>query len=85
MYLSTKRRIPDFNRLLKVLKCKKTDIPVLFEYYMNNTVYDLLTENEKLPEDSQIRDRVKMILSFRNAGYDYATFLPPDLMEWKNL
>ena len=71
-------REPDFNRLLKVLKREKTDVPVLFEYFMNDTVYDILTENENLPTEEVLRDRVKTTLAYKNAGYDYATFLPPD-------
>ena len=31
-------------------------------------------------EDPELRDRVKMILSFRNAGYDYATLLLSSLL-----
>ncbi len=82
MILHGENRNPDFNRLIQVLKRAKTDVPVLFEYYMNDTVYDILTENEKLPDDPFLRDRVKMILAFRNAGYDFATFLPPNEMSF---
>ena len=78
MVLHKKNRNPDFNRLLKVLKREKTDLPVLFEYFMNNTVYSILTENEGLPSEEVLRDRVKTVLAYKNAGYDYATFLPPE-------
>jgi len=77
MILHKKKREPDFNRLLKVLKRGKTDVPVLFEYFMNDTVYDILTEKETLPSEKKLREQVKIILAFRNAGYDYATFIPP--------
>jgi len=71
-------REPDFNRLLKVLNREKTDVPVLFEYFMNNTVHNILTQNESLPSDENLRENVKIIIAFKNAGYDYATFIPPD-------
>ncbi len=70
-------REPDFNRLLKVLKRELTDVPVLFEYFMNSTVYNILTVDEELPSEEILRDRVKTTLAFKNAGYDYAVFEPP--------
>ncbi len=73
---------PDFNRLLKVLKREKTDIPVIFEYYLNDALDDLLTEDEDLPEDPILRKYVKTVLAFKNAGFDHATFIPPDEMNF---
>ncbi|MGL1892877.1 MAG: hypothetical protein OCD02_14690 [Spirochaetaceae bacterium] len=68
----------DFNYLLKVLKQEKTDRPVLFEFYMNDDVYDKLTEGMEIPPGSEdFQRRFKMINAFNNAGYDYATLMSP--------
>ncbi len=77
MRLPLKSREPDFNRLLKVLKREKTDVPVLFEYFMNDSLYDILTEGEDFPSNEMIREYVKVVKAYKNAGYDFATFVPP--------
>ncbi|MDC7245851.1 MAG: uroporphyrinogen decarboxylase family protein [Sphaerochaetaceae bacterium] len=69
---------PDFNELLTVLERKSPSRPVLFEFYMNDNVYDTLVDPKELPsEDEDIAERVKLLLSFYRLGYDYATLLPP--------
>ncbi len=69
---------PDFNCLLQILNRQTAGRPVLFEFFMNEPLYKLLTEEEKIPEGSEdFRSRVRMIRAFRNAGYDYTTLLPP--------
>ncbi len=78
MVLHKKNREPDFDRLLRVLRRERTDLPVLFEYFMNSRIYNILTEDESLPSETELRERVRMVLAFKNAGYDYATFEPPD-------
>jgi len=69
---------PDFGELLKVLERKSPSRPVLFEFYMNDNVYDAVVSPHELPdEDEEIRERVKLLLAFHHLGYDYATLLPP--------
>jgi uroporphyrinogen decarboxylase len=70
---------PDFNYLLSCLKREPTERPVLFEFYMNDNVYNIFTEGVDLPNgDKDFTDRVRMMLAFCNMGYDFATMLPPE-------
>jgi uroporphyrinogen decarboxylase len=66
-------RKPDFNELLKVLKREKPFRPVLFEFFMNDKIYQQLTGEEiKDPNDNEEKIRIS-IKAFHAAGYDYAT------------
>jgi uroporphyrinogen decarboxylase len=68
---------PDFSQLLAVLERKKPGRPVLFEFYMNDNVYDAVVDTSEIPPgDEDFRQRMKMALSFHHLGYDYATILP---------
>ncbi len=69
---------PDFNELLKVVTRKKPSRPVLFEFYMNDNVYNRVVDDNELPKiDPEYKDWLKMALTFYRLGYDYATLLPP--------
>lgn len=74
----TKNRTPDFDALLSVLLKKVPKRPVLFEFFMNNTVYGMLTgiDFNTLPSDNSTRIDALMH-AFRNAGYDYVTTFSP--------
>ena len=66
-------RKPDFDNLLAVLENKKPKRPTLFEFFMNNTIYEnaagaTLENPGNLFEQQQIR-----IKAFEALGYDYAT------------
>lgn len=68
---------PDFSQLLTVLERKRPDRPVLFEFYMNDNVYDAVVDTSEIPPgDEDFRQRMKMALAFHHLGYDYATILP---------
>lgn len=67
-------RKPDFDNILKVLDQKKPSRSTLFEYYMNDTVYDAYagkTLSEAERKDPFIYGK-HLIRAFQNAGYDYA-------------
>ena len=66
-------RAPDFDELLKVLHRQQPSRPVLFEFFMNDTVYQLLT-GEKLSPDADNEEHLRLLIkAFYAAGYDYAT------------
>lgn len=66
-------REPDFENLLKVLRCERPDRPTLFEFFMD----DEPLHHRMAPEYADwetLGDRIRMwIASFRRLGYDYAT------------
>lgn len=69
---------PDFSELLTVLQKKSPSRPVLFEFYMNDNVYDAVVDPAEIPcGDADFTERMKMMLAFNHLGYDYATLLPP--------
>lgn len=57
-------RKPNFENILKVLKCEKPDRPTLFEFFLNGPLYERLGGK---PEN-------RCLEAFHRAGYDYATF-----------
>jgi uroporphyrinogen decarboxylase len=67
------RAEPDFNNLLRVLRCEVPDRPTLFEFFLNARLYRLLAgaawSNDPAPP-TQWRG---LVAAFRAAGYDYAT------------
>lgn len=68
---------PDFSQLLTVLDKKRPDRPVLFEFYMNDNLYDAVVRLEEIPSgDADFQERMKMMLAFHHLGYDYVTALP---------
>jgi uroporphyrinogen decarboxylase len=66
-------REPDFENILKVLRCQTPSRPTLFEFFLNDTLY----RNLAGPEVSNMTDKLAhfrlLIHAFRNAEYDYAT------------
>ena len=67
---------PDFNNLKTVLSRQATREPVLFEFFMNQKLYDRLADPD-LTAGGQRYDwgsvNPVVISAFANAGYDYAT------------
>ena len=61
---------PDFDNLLAVLKCEKPSRPPLFEFFLNPPLYEKLAGKQK-------NEQLTIIHAFKNAGYDYSTFLVP--------
>ena len=53
---------------------KDRDRPVLFEFFLNEFLYNSATEGVNLPENELLRDCVKTVLTYDRFGYDYGTF-----------
>ena len=58
---------PDFEQLLKVLHLERPDRPVIFEFYLNNRLYNRFGDGD-------------IIKAFFAIGYDYATISVDDLV-----
>ncbi len=77
---------PDFSELLTVLERKCPSRPVLFEFYMNDAVYDAVVDPSEIPKgDEAFTQRMKMALAFHHLGYDYATLLAPQSLVFPEL
>ena len=61
---------PDFDNLLAVLKREKPKRSTLFEFFLNPPLYEKLAGKQK-------NETLTIIHAFKNAGYDYSTFLVP--------
>ena len=71
------RPTPDFNQLLKVLAKRVPDRPTLFEFFLNQPLYEKLSGLATFNWD-QPEDRFRIIAAaFRQAGYDYVTVHVP--------
>jgi len=68
---------PDFDNILAVLRRERPVRPTLFEFFLNDPLYDRLVEpDDTWPE--HLAPHLKVIQAFRRTGYDYATFMCPD-------
>ena len=66
-------RKPDFEQIQLVLNNEKPSRPTLFEFYMNEDLYNRFA-GYKLPKGADILSESKWIIdAYENAGYDYAT------------
>ena len=63
---------PDFNELLCVLNRQRPSRPVLFELFMNPTVYELMAGHKQEDESEDAYFRL-VVDAFCAGGYDYAT------------
>lgn len=74
---------PNFNNILKVLRCEVPDKPTLFEFFLNDSLYKRLVGPKiasqllERPANRVLRARL-FVHAFRNAGYDYATIHASD-------
>jgi uroporphyrinogen decarboxylase len=68
---------PDFDNLLAVLRREEPSRPTLFEFFLNEPLYErLLGDGRKVPSNSQ--ERVEAIIQAnRRVGYDYVTLIVP--------
>ncbi len=64
---------PDFTNLLKVLRGKIPDRPTLFEFGINDRLIGKLSGQVTEDTSSRLAPFKRLIKSFVNAGYDYAT------------
>ena len=67
---------PDFRRLQAVLERKLPQRPVLFEFFMNNRLYNRLVPEMANPAN-EVQRLQRIMLAFHRMGYDYANILPP--------
>jgi uroporphyrinogen decarboxylase len=72
-YMYKANREPDFNNLLAVLKKEKPARPTLFEFFLNGTLYGMLSKGEFTPKDDGLDNDRTLMHAFKNAGYDYYT------------
>jgi uroporphyrinogen decarboxylase len=64
-----KQRTPDFSNLAAILEKKVPSRPTLFEFFLNNRLYDQLTE--EFPGHERFTHEERLTYSFYRAGYDY--------------
>lgn len=78
----TKDRQPDFNNLLKILRREKPDRPTLFEFFLNDEIYEELSGYNPGSKVGTFMGYAKWMMdSYRNAGYDYFMLrFPPEFM-----
>lgn len=69
---------PNFNNLLKVLRCEKPDRPTLFEFFLNQPLYEKLAGEDITGMKDELAKYRLLIHAFKNAGYDYATIKGSD-------
>ena len=73
---------PEFSNLLKVLHREVTAEPVLFEFFMNQRLYNKLADPELTAEEHEYEwgsVNPVVISAFANSGYDYATCYGSDM------
>ncbi len=70
---------PDFENLLAVLRREVPKRPTLFEFYLNDPVYEKLAGTKACKENSGDgpAPHSTALRAFRSAGYDYYTYLVP--------
>jgi len=66
-------RRPDFGNLVKVLQRKRPDRPTLFELFLNNRLYNELSEGAFEPKNDGFDGNRQVIAAFHRAGYDYVS------------
>lgn len=74
-YILDNKHEPDFNQMLKVLRREKPDRPVLFEIFLNESIYSKLagTDLKSVDPSDKVKYYSVIFNAFCNAGYDYAT------------
>jgi len=66
-------REPNFDNVLKVLRCERPERPTLFEFFMNDPLYRRMAGPEISARDDRLAGFRVWIHAFRRLGYDYAT------------
>jgi uroporphyrinogen decarboxylase len=71
--VATRKIDPDFSQILKVLKRQKPDRSTLFEFFLNDPLYEALS-GMPIQKDEDVMVGVRrLVKAFARAGYDYAT------------
>lgn len=68
----------DFNELLKVLRHEKPSRSVLFEFFLNDRLYEQGCGSKYVTNDNSYGRMCNMVNAFYAFGYDYATVLGSD-------
>jgi len=76
MNIDTSTRQPDFNNLLAVLERRKPDRPTLFEFFLNDHLYETLSGIPTSSCTTEMDIHLQKMAAFREAGYDYYDMLP---------
>ena len=63
---------PNFENLLKVLRCEKPERATLFEFFLNESLY-LKLARQSVGETLPLGPAQTWLRAFANTGYDYAT------------
>jgi uroporphyrinogen decarboxylase len=66
-------RRPDYNQILKVLKKQTPDRPTLFEFFLNETLYECLGGTDAPVRGDGYDTYRRNMFAYKNAGYDYFT------------
>ena len=69
---------PNFDNLLKILQKKAPSRPTLFEFFMNEPLYNQLSPDFDASFDDPLIACRKVINAFYQLGYDYAVLGIPD-------
>ena len=68
---------PDFNNLLKVLQRQEPDRPTLFEFFLNERLFQrVVPEIAANPSDPRLQLR-RTIRTYQRLGYDYVSVIVP--------
>jgi len=76
--LCAHRPSPDFEQLRAVLQRRRPDRPTLFEFFLNGPLYATLAGKAFQPRADGLDALRQVMLAFRQAGYDYVTYRPPE-------
>ncbi len=66
-------RQPNFENLLRVLRCEEPERPTLFEFFLNGRLYKQLAGPAWHEDPDLTKHFSKLAICFKAAGYDYAT------------
>jgi uroporphyrinogen decarboxylase len=72
-FLKSIPKKPDFDGLLKILHKGRSDRPRLFEFFLNETLYNAFADEADFKDiaDPYLRFCVRNASAYKNAGYDY--------------
>ncbi len=72
-YLKKIPKKPDFNALLEVIAKKPSSKPRLFEFFLNDELYNAFSDPQDYQDigDWYLRHYLRSLSAYKNAGYDY--------------
>jgi uroporphyrinogen decarboxylase len=75
-----KKRKPEFKNLLAVIEGGSPARPTLFEFFMNDPLYEFLLGQKELAYGNIKEYYMQRAMAYEIAGYDYITVLASDLV-----